>query len=85
LFLIDINKVRIQILCRNTTYKGAHDKAFAMFNLLDKKNDILELVAGGADVMAVSAMQTPTGVGQDQKERYVYTCNYLFTIRGNNL
>jgi hypothetical protein len=82
---IPINRVRIQIFVRNKTYAAGKAKAMAIFNLIDKKDDRLVLVTGGTDVLAVQAMQTPTGIGQDEKERYIFTCNYLFTIRGNSL
>lgn len=78
-----VYKYRVQALVKATTYEEAHNKSVDIFNALHGKDDRLVLKANGADVMTCFAIQTPEPLGRDEKERYVFSTNYEFTLRGS--
>lgn len=78
-----VRKLTVQTTVRNTDYDDGYDKIQAIFDLLHRKLDDLELETGGVDVMEVMALQEPTFIGQDETNRYVFTCNFLFMVRGD--
>lgn len=78
---LPISNYRIQVLVRNKAYNAGYVKAVEIYNLLHGSDDKKVLKTGGVDIMNIIAIQTPTYIGQDGKERYVFTCNYNFKIR----
>lgn len=78
---IPIKKPTVQIMVRNTDYTNGLDKIKEIYDLLHQKRDDLVLESGGVDVMLVDAMQEPTHIGEDDNERHIFTCNFVFRLR----
>lgn len=76
---VEVARPTVQILVRNTDYDAGWQKMLAIFGLLHQKYDTIDM--GDTDVMKIDALQEPTPLGQDESERYIFTCNFLFTIR----
>jgi hypothetical protein len=73
-FYLPWHTYTIQVLTRAKTYKVAKEKGEAVYHLLYMRHG--ELVTGGIAVQQVKALQRPTSIGQDDKQRYVFSHNY---------
>lgn len=79
-----IKQPTVQILVRNTDYGNAITKATAVYDLLHQINDSVVLEAGGVDVMTCFALQEPAYLLLDESNRHIFTCNFVFTLRGSD-
>lgn len=78
---LPVTKPTVQISVRNTDYLTGLDKITAIYNLLHQKGDNLALEAGGVDVMRIDALAEPGHLGQDDSQRHIFTCNFVFRLR----
>lgn len=76
---VEIARPTVQVLVRNTDSDDGWDKMLAIFSLLHQKYDTINM--GDTDVMKIDALQEPSPLGQDESERYIFTCNFLFWVR----
>lgn len=80
---LPVRNLSVQTTVRSKEYADGYDKIQAIFTALHQKLDDTVLEAGGVDVMQINALQEPTFIGQDETGRSIFTCNFLFMIRGN--
>lgn len=79
----------IQVLSRSKTYFTARADAWEVFNALHTgtygmAGHTLAAVAPAIqdyEAMVIEAISDPQYIGQDEKRRYEFSCNYLFRIR----
>lgn len=79
-----IKEPTIQILVRNTDYANALNKITAIYDLLHQANDSVVLEAGGVDLMYCFALQEPAYLLLDTSNRHIFTCNFVFQLRGSD-
>lgn len=79
---IPVARPTVQVTVRNKDYQAGFAKAYAIFDLLDKKDDRLVLKAGGEiDVMQINAIQEPQHLGADTSSRHLFTINFVIMCR----
>jgi hypothetical protein len=79
----------IQIISRAKTYFTARTDAWEVFDALHNgaygsAGHTLAAVAPAVqnyEAMTIEAISDPQYIGQDEKRRYEFSCNYLFKIR----
>lgn len=77
----------IQVLSRATTYFTARARAWAIYNAIYKNHAYgsagwtLPNVDDDYVAMMIEPNSDPQYIGQDEKNRYEFTCNYIFRIR----
>lgn len=72
----------IQVISRAATYFTARDSAWSIFSVLHGTAGwTLAAVAPATqdyEAMTIEALADPQYIGQDEKGRYEFSCNYIF-------
>ena len=77
----------IQVISRAMTYMDARDDAWAIFNALHGeagwKTDLTAIAPAtqNYEAMTIEALADPQYIGQDDKDRYEFSTNYIFRIQ----
>jgi len=77
----------IQVISRATTYMDARDDAWTIFNALHGeagwKTDLTAIAPAtqNYEAMTIEALTDPQYIGQDDKDRYEFSTNYIFRIQ----
>lgn len=78
---VPLKERTVQIIVRDTLYVDANTTATSVRDLLHNRF-WQDIVSGGTIFqLRSSALQEPTNIGQDDKNRYEISCNYLFLTR----
>lgn len=64
----------VQVLTRSNSYHEARDDAYAVFNLLHRREGIN---LGEIGVNVIEAVSVPENIGQDEKNRWEFSTNYI--------
>lgn len=72
----------VQVLCRHTAQPTARAKAWEVWDLLNGTGKLQIGSSGSADVIFdCKAVQPPISLGQDERQRWTFACNYQVTMR----
>lgn len=77
----------IQVISRAKTYMTARDNAWTIFNALHGEagwtTDLTAIAPATQDyeAMTIEALADPQYIGQDDKDRYEFSTNYIFRIQ----
>ena len=81
--------VVFQVLSRAKTYMTARARAWAIYDAIYRDwtygsaGWILPIVIAGDEyeAMVIEPLATPQNIGQDEKGRWEFSCNYIFKIK----
>jgi len=81
--------ILIQVLSRAKTYFTARARAYVIYDAIFRDwtygaaNFTLPIVTAGEEyeAMIIEPLATPQYIGQDEKRRYEFSCNYIFKIK----
>ena len=85
--LPDRNDKMVQVISRATTYMTARADAWTIFNALHGqagwKTDLTAIAPAtqNYEAMTIEALADPQYIGQDDKDRYEFSTNYIFRIQ----
>jgi len=77
----------IQVISRANTYMTARDDAWTIFEVLHGEagwvTNLTGIDAGAPDLEAqtIEALADPQFIGQDDKDRYEFSTNYIFRMK----
>lgn len=75
-----IQELALQVLVRDAVSSVAHDHAFAIYAALDVEFNLMTLVQrqlNGVQYYSILARHAPFGIGQDENQRFRWSCNYI--------
>jgi len=76
-----------QLLSRDWTYFTARARAYVIYDAIFRDwtygaaNFTLPVVDAAYEAMIIEPLATPQYIGQDEKRRYEFSCNYIFKIK----
>lgn len=70
-----VERPRLQIIARSTSYSTARDRAETAYTILDGLSQALP-TSTGTTYHSIEAVQAPFFIGRDESDRFLVSCNY---------